>query len=261
MSCELSQGVLHGYLDGELDAARASEFENHLENCRECMAALDMEESLRASLQRGGLFEKAPAGLRQKIYAELGAPTPSQQVKQVGFWGKAWSSLRFPVLQWGAVATAFVLLAFTVWRFIPASRGGGEYDLMAAQAVDAHLRSLQPGHLTDVLSTDQHTVKPWFAGKVDFAPPVRDFTDAGFPLVGGRIDVVRGRTVAALVYGRRKHLINVFIWPTTRPDEGAHSGSQNGYHWIDWRKSGMEFCAVSDVAPADLEMLQRLTVE
>jgi anti-sigma factor RsiW len=140
--------------------------------------------------------------------------------------------------------------------------------------IDAHLRSLQPGHLTDVISTDQHTVKPWFDGKLDFAPPVRDFADQGFPLQGGRLDVVNNRTVAALVYGRRKHFVNVFIWPVSAAANGndkslaneasnekdatPESGSRQGYQWIEWRKNGMDFYAVSDTAPADLQELQRL---
>ena len=113
----------------------------------------------------------------------------------------------------------------------------------------------------DVVSTDQHTVKPWFDGKLDFAPPVHDFVNEGFPLQGGRLDVVHGRTVAVLVYARRKHLINVFVWPTTEPDSEPLSGSQLGYHWIDWRKSGMEMCAVSDVTPDDLAELQHLLMQ
>jgi anti-sigma factor RsiW len=133
--------------------------------------------------------------------------------------------------------------------------------VLAAEIVDAHLRSLQPGHLTDVVSTDQHTVKPWFDGKLDFSPPVQDFTDQGFPLQGGRVDVVHGRSVAALVYARRKHSVNVFVWPTDEKDDTPRFGSQQGYQWIDWRKGGMEFCAVSDAAPSALEQLQRLFTE
>jgi anti-sigma factor RsiW len=123
------------------------------------------------------------------------------------------------------------------------------------------LRSLQPGHLEDVQSTDQHTVKPWFDGKLDFAPPVHDFVNQGFPLQGGRLDVVHGRTVAVLVYARRKHLINVFVWPTTEADSQPLAGSQLGYHWIDWRNTGMEMCAVSDVSPDDLSELQHLLMQ
>jgi len=139
------------------------------------------------------------------------------------------------------------------------SRRAGDYEtVLAAEIVDAHLRSLQPGHLIDVVSTDQHTVKPWFDGKLDFSPPVQDFADQGFPLQGGRIDVIHGRAVAALVYGRRKHFVNVFVWPTDEKDAPPRSGSQQGYQWIEWRKAGMEFCAVSDAAPSALEQLQTL---
>jgi anti-sigma factor RsiW len=120
---------------------------------------------------------------------------------------------------------------------------------------------LQPGHLEDVISTDQHTVKPWFDGKVDFAPPVRDFTSDGFPLQGGRLDVVEGHQVAALVYGRRKHIVNVFVWPASGSDTQPQSGSQLGYNWIDWRKGGMEMYAVSDVSLSDLRELHKLLSE
>ena len=125
--------------------------------------------------------------------------------------------------------------------------------------MDAHLRSLQPGHLEDVISTDQHTVKPWFDGELDFAPPVRDFADAGFPLQGGRLDIVEGKTVAVLVYGRRKHLINVFIWPSAEPDAAPRFGTRLGYNWLEWTKNGMKMWAVSDVSAPELDALRNLT--
>ncbi len=112
--------------------------------------------------------------------------------------------------------------------------------------------------ITDVLSADQHTVKPWFDGRLDFSPPVRDFAEQGYPLQGGRLDVVEGRTIAALVYGRHKHEISVFIWPTTENDAAPRTGSHQGYQWICWRKDAMEFYAVSDTAASDLEQLQQL---
>jgi anti-sigma factor RsiW len=150
------------------------------------------------------------------------------------------------------------LLIYGGWRIASVNRADGGETLMASKIVDAHLRSLQPGHLEDVISTDQHTVKPWFDGKVDFAPPVCDFAEQGYPLQGGRLDVVDNRTVAALVYGRRKHIVNVFIWPTSEKDAAPRAGSIQGYQWIDWRKQGMEFYAVSDAAAPDLQQLQRL---
>jgi anti-sigma factor RsiW len=163
--------------------------------------------------------------------------------------------------RWLAVAATFLLAVFLGWRLLPILRGNRGETALASAIVDAHLRSLQPGHLEDVQSTDQHTVKPWFDGKLDFAPPVHDFVSNGFPLQGGRLDVVHGRTVAVLVYARRKHLINVFVWPTTEPDSQPLWGSQLGYQWIDWRKAGMEMCAVSDITPDDLAELQHLLMQ
>ena len=244
MSCEHAGAILHGYLDGELDAARASEFERHLEVCPECLSALEAQETLRTALQRAQLYEPAPVALRRKIRANLPAARP------VGF------GLRWTPMRWLALAVAALLLAFVGWRMLPGLNREGEYQ--AAELIDAHLRSLQAGHLTDVTSTDQHTVKPWFDGKLDFAPPVRDFANDGFPLQGGRLDVLRGRAVAALVYGRRKHVVNVFVWPSSEPDVAPREGSKLGYQWMAWRKGGMEFCAVSDTSAADLEQLQRL---
>jgi mycothiol system anti-sigma-R factor len=247
MSCELPRTMIHGYLDGELDAVRAAEFERHLEDCPECVTALESQESLRSSLHRAQVYEKAPPQLRQKVLASL---RPAQPISI--------SSRRPVIAQWLAVAAVLLLLLYSGWRLIPGLAEKNNQAALAAQIVDAHLRSLQPGHLIDVISTDQHTVKPWFDGKVDFAPPVQDFAADGFPLQGGRLDVVGGRTVAALVYGRRKHFVSVFIWPVAAPDTSPHTGSQQGYNWITWQKAGMEFYAVSDVSSSDLAELQRL---
>jgi anti-sigma factor (TIGR02949 family) len=245
MSCERADAVLHGYFDNELDAVGAAEFERHLEHCSECVSALEALESLRSSINRAQLYETAPSSLRKKVLAGLNParPVPGVLVRT-----------RWP---WLAIA-ASLLLALTGWQVASFHPGDNPESTLAAEAVDAHLRSLQPGHLTDVLSSDQHTVKPWFDGKLDFAPPVRDFADRGFPLEGGRLDAIHGRAIAALVYGRRKHLVNVFIWPTSESDASPRGGSRQGYQWLDWRRGGMEFCAVSDTAPADLDQLQRL---
>lgn len=250
MSCELPRTMIHGYLDGELDAVRAAEFERHLEQCPECVTALESQESLRSSLQRAELYEKAPAELRQKVLSSLrpaAGPIPFVAPRR-----------RAAVAQWLAIAAVLLLLLYSGWRLFPGLGQKNDQTALAAQIVDAHLRSLEPGHLTDVISTDQHTVKPWFDGKLDFAPPVQDFAADGFPLTGGRLDVVGGRTVAALVYGRRKHFVNVFIWPSSNPDAAPSTGAQQGYHWITWQKNGMAYWAVSDTAAADLDELQRL---
>jgi anti-sigma factor RsiW len=246
MICDRADAVVHGYFDNELDAAGAAEFKLHLEQCSECVCALEDLESLHASIGLAQLYERAPATLRKKILASLGparpvAVLPSRTVRR-----------------WLAVAAAILLATYASWRVTSLSRSGNYDTVLAAEIIDAHLRSLQPGHLTDVISTDQHTVKPWFDGKLDFSPPVQDFGDQGFPLQGGRIDVVHGRSVAALVYLRRKHFVNVFIWPTDEKVLAPSSGSQQGYQWLEWRKGGMEFCAVSDAAPSALEQLHSL---
>jgi anti-sigma factor RsiW len=248
MACERADTVVHGYFDNELDALRAAEFESHLEQCSECVAALDALESLRSTINVAQPYEKMSASFRKKILADL-------HVKRATVISPSRATADW---RWLAVAAAFLLLIFGGWRATSLNRGDSRETLMASRIVDAHLRSLQPGHLADVISTDQHTVKPWFDGKVDFAPPVRDFTEQGYLLQGGRLDVVDNRTVAALVYGRRKHVVNVFIWPTSDKDAAPRTGSIQGYQWIDWRKQGMEFYAVSDAAATDLEQLQRL---
>ena len=250
MSCDFSGTILHAYLDGELDAVRASEFERHLENCRECTATLGAAESLRSSLQRAQLYETAPAELRKKIRNELKISAASASGSPVAAW------------RWLAAAAAILLVTGMAWFAVPHFRSDSPGSVTSAEVIDSHIRSLQAGHLTDVTSTDQHTVKPWFDGKLDFIPPVRDFMDEGFPLIGGRLDVLGERNVAALVYGRRKHFINVFVWPTKDADTPIHPpGSRQGYQWVHWRHQGMEFCAVSDVSAQDLHELAQLFIQ
>jgi mycothiol system anti-sigma-R factor len=247
VGCELTHTVLHGYMDGELDAARAADFERHLISCADCVAVLEANESVRSSIQRAGLYERAPRALRQKIQAQLAGNTQASVMP-----------FRKPTQwRWLALAAAILVALFLGWR-LPWLLPGNQETALASAIVDAHLRSLQPGHLEDVVSTDQHTVKPWFDGKLNFAPPVRDFTNDGFPLIGGRLDVIDGRTVAALVYGRRKHVVNVFV-AKAQPDElWSGSGDIQGYHWSAWQNGTFAFCAVSDAAPPDLDQLKQL---
>ena len=249
MSCDRTGTVLHAYFDNELDALGAAEFERHLENCLECTDAWAGMKALRSSLNSAGLYEKTPESLRRKLRADLDVTKPVTVLPSRRPW------------QWLAMTAALLLVVYTGWRIVSVRPVGNEKTMLAAEIVDAHLRSLQPGHLSDVISTDQHTVKPWFDGRLDFAPPVRDFAEQGFPLQGGRLDVIHGRTIAALLYGRRKHVVNVFVWPTREADASPQAGSQLGYNWVDWRKNGMEFCAVSDTSPTDLSQLQKLFVE
>jgi anti-sigma factor RsiW len=245
--CELSKPHVHAYVDGELDAAGTANFEQHLKSCADCASTLASAQSLRTSLQQEGLYERAPIGLRKKILSSLPAAAPP--VKQ------GTSAIR-----WLALAAALVIAAFLGTEIFVSIGKIGQRPLAIA-AVDAHLRSLQPGHLTDVESSDQHTVKPWFDGKVDFAPPVRDFVDQGFPLLGGRLDVLEGHTVAALIYGRRKHIVSVFVSKPQGSETSSGAGELQGYHWLTWQKNGFLYCAVSDAAPGDLQQLQELLLQ
>jgi len=244
MSCGQAQW-LHGYFDGELDAARAAEFDAHLEGCGACTQALATQNALRAALGAADLYLRAPASLRSRLRAEVRRP-------------RAAFVPQLPVLRGLAAAAAVALVFVGGWQTLAWRAGVAERDV-ATQVLDAHLRSLQLTHLTDVASTDQHTVKPWFVGKIDFAPPVAEFSAEGFPLVGGRLDVVGGRSVAALVYNRRKHVINLFIWPSEESDAAPRSGVQRGYTWMRWTRGGMRFWAVSDVPASELEELARLS--
>ena len=135
----------------------------------------------------------------------------------------------------------------------------GQSPRITAELIDAHVRSLQPGHLIDVQSTDQHTVKPWFDGKLSFIPPVTDYSGQGFPLLGGRLDVVDGNSIAALVYGRRKHIVSLFVWPRRNSERiSDDSGSRQGYNWSTWQSGDMEFCLVSDASADDIRELRSL---
>lgn len=244
MPCEFSKLHVHAYIDGELDAAGSANFEQHLKTCPDCASTVDSAESLRSSLRQAELYERAPLGLRSRILSSLPLLVPSVKREP------------FPV-RWLALA-AGLLLAALLGREIFVATAWLAQKPLAIAAVDAHLRSLQPGHLTDVGSSDQHTVKPWFDGRVDFAPPVKDFAADGFPLLGGRLDVLDGRTVAALVYGRRKHIISVFLSRSQGSETLSSAGDIRGYHWLAWQSDGFVYCAVSDVSPTDLQQLQGL---
>ncbi len=248
--CRQTTLLLHGYLDNELDAARAAEFEQHLVQCHECASQYATQQSLRAVLRASNLYSKASHALARRIRSDIREATEKPSpLAQVMSW------------RWLAPAVSVALLLVVFWRIGPRFVSKTPEQALAAEVVDAHVRSLLPGHLTDVASTDQHTVKPWFDGKLDFAPPVRDFSEVGYSLIGGRLDVLNGRTVAALVYGRRKHFINLYVWPSESAESPETSFSRQGFNVVHWNRNGMNFWAVSDVPREDLvqfaQMLER----
>jgi len=250
--CEYAEDRLQAYLDDELDAPGAAEFERHLQTCADCSTALGAERALRSSLGKAQLYERAPTNLRSAIRAQI-APASVRGIRAVP-----------PPTNWKwlAIAALFLLAvcsAMLTWSLLR-NRGGASE--LATAAVDAHLRSLQPGHLADVQSTDQHTVKPWFDGRIDFAPKVADFSSDGFPLLGGRLDVLNGKTVAALVYGRRKHMINVFVGQQGTMELENGAGEMQGYRWLAWQAGGFDYLAVTDAGAGELTQLRlQLTKE
>lgn len=249
MNCELAKSTVHGYFDGELDAVRSAEFERHLENCVECQAELKDIESLRALVHESNLYEHASPQFRGRIRKQLAQAAGAERVRP------GYSRRWFLVPTFGVLAAAAALLAIVFFIIQPRAQSAQ----ITAELIDAHVRSLQPGHLMDVQSTDQHTVKPWFDGKLDFIPPVSDYSEQGFPLVGGRLDVVDGHNVAALVYSRRKHIINLFVWPYRQKERGfGSSGSRQGYNWMTWESGEMRFCLISDAALSDVGELKDL---
>ncbi|MGA8221841.1 MAG: anti-sigma factor [Candidatus Acidiferrales bacterium] len=242
-------GLLHAYLDGELDLVRSLDFEEHLKSCPDCAQELWTQRNLREAFRSAHLYERAPEGLQARIRAAL--PHESKVVEMGMSRRHMWNL--------AAVAAAIILVFVFSWRMLPGLMGRSHAEMLAQEVVASHIRSLQPGHLMDVESTDQHTVKPWFNGKIDFSPPVRDFSADGFPLVGGRLDYIDQRPAAALVYQRNKHFINVYVWPGAEREEGgAREASQQGYNIVFWQRGGMYFCAVSDLNSAELQQFAQL---
>jgi anti-sigma factor RsiW len=253
MSCDLTRRYVSGYLDGELDLVRTIEMEAHLKGCPDCAQELESLKALRAALQGSSFAYAAPAALRDRIQSSLRASSGVEVRKR---------KIEWPSLHFWQLAGAFALLALisiSGWQWSARLRVPSSDQRIAAEVFSSHVRSLEGNHLMDVVSTDQHTVKPWFDGKLDFSPPVEDLASDGFPLAGGRLDYLEGREVAALIYQRRKHFINVFVWPNpTGSSSSQVIESRQGYNILRWSGNGFEFWAASDVAAPDLTQFVRL---
>ena len=241
---------LQADLDGELQAGDAAAVAAHMLTCPDCASARSDLSALSARLRSELSYHAAPARLRQAIEARIApraaAPQPAPVIPLRA--ARSWRDLGLPFGAGFALAACLALV-------IVLPRGQGQ---LADSIVASHIRALQPGHLMDVVSTDQHTVKPWFDGRLDFAPPVKDFAAQGFPLIGGRLDYLDGRPVAALSYRRDKHIIDVYVWPGSAALAASAEGTVDGYNVEHWAQDGMVFWAVSDVEAAQLADFARL---
>jgi anti-sigma factor RsiW len=249
MTCQESTRLLAGYFDSELDLVHTLEVEDHLSTCAACASILEADRALRANIARSRLRFSASSISKRDIRAAVATAFPPEK-----------SAPKRHTWNWGlAVATAaLIFCAVLTWKLLPASTSNNS-TAVADEAIADHIRALMPGHLSDVESTDQHTVKPWFDGKLDFAPPVENFAAQGFPLIGGRLDYLDQHPAAALVYQRRKHFISVFLLPATGEADRAESKTtERGYNVISWTRGSMRYWLVSDLNPAELEELAKL---
>ena len=247
MNCETAKTFLDSYVDGELDLVNHVGFEEHIEDCQECHREYEGRLGLMAAFAADrSLRYQAPVDLRKRITASLHELEPAESEPFFGGW-LSW--------RWTPVfATAALLLAVVMTAIVAIRPGGNGDDLVADEVVSAHIRSMMVSHLMDVPSTDQHTVKPWFDGKLDFAPPVVDLAQQNLTLIGGRLDYAGGRPVAALVYQRRQHIINLFVSPAQNaPNQANKTSVRQGFNLIHWTRSGMTFWAVSDLNMSELQ--------
>jgi anti-sigma factor RsiW len=227
-------------MDGELDLVRNLEIEQHLQECSACAATVARHRVLQNALHDPALYHRPPARLRERIRSSL--PHAGQP------------SVTFPAVHWRAlrVAAAVAFVALLGWGVVHLISSQAEGSL-AEEVVSDHARSLMPGNLLGFVSTEQHRVKPWFNDKVEFSPTVKDLKDEGFPLKGGRLEYLDKRRVAVLIYGRREHIINVFVWPAaTDADTTPESLSRQGYHLLHWNQGGLTYWAVSDLNEREL---------
>jgi anti-sigma factor RsiW len=244
LNCPEIQTLLHGYVDGELDLLKSLEIEQHLQECSACAQAHTSLQAVRTAIQHSSLYFRTPPDLAKRIQSSVRRASHEELTRRL---------LPRHLLA-VAVAASLALITATGWALVRVRTAQSADAFLTQELVANHVRSqMLPSHRFDVASSDPHTVKPWFEGKLDFSPPVKDLVVEGFPLVGGRLDYVHGRPVAALVYQRRKHSINLFIWPSTPGSETAtRMVTRQGYHLFRWIQSGMTHWAVSDLNDREL---------
>ena len=248
--------LLPAYVDQELGVSETIQIERHLNNCFECQQDFEQQSQLSAQLKSVAFHFEAPAGLAQRISDAL----PTERSIPAVPTDKRWQfgerfGWHFDRFNMGALLATLVAVLWSGSMFLSTPSA---QDQLTDEIVASHVRSLQVDHLSDVISTDRHTVKPWFNGKLNFSPPVFDLASQGYPLTGGRLDYINGRPVAALIYHHQLHPINLYIWPTSDHNAAPVSQTRQGYHLVYWTIGGMTYWAVSDVAAADLTTFETL---
>jgi anti-sigma factor RsiW len=251
VTCEDARLLVNAYVDRELDVVKSLEIEAHLNGCAACAREEASLRALHSMFGNSSLYHEAPARLERQVRVALREARRTES-------GRGFALRRYSWV--GAAAAAVLFLAIIVKDVLPPGSSAGE--VTAREVVNEHLRSLTGNHLTDVLSSNQHTVKPWFDGRLNFTPPVKDLGPEGFPLVGGRLDYLDNRPVAALVYRRRQHIINLFIAPAEHAGDARPTGQvRAGYNIVHWMKSGMTYWAVSSLSAAELAKFAQLVSE
>jgi anti-sigma factor RsiW len=240
-ACVDRELLLGGLVDGELDAANTALAEAHIARCDGCREQVERLQAVRALLSMPGVRHSAPGALTDRI-SRLPELSPRATP---GRWLPGWLA---PGLA-GAIAASLAIVTLAPL---------GASSALDEQIVSSHVRSLQPEHLTDVQTTNRHIVKPWFNGRVDFSPPVPELADQGFPLAGGRLDSIDGKTVAAIVYHRRLHVVNLYVWPAG--EAPAKGFVKDGFAVREWSRSGLRYAAVSDIPDSELEQFERLFI-
>jgi mycothiol system anti-sigma-R factor len=245
MQCDEVRPLLEAYVDGELAEAERVQLRDHLADCPECGPEATALEHLRDGIRQSAPVYRAPEALRSEIRFALRrqAATSARGARPAPGWLAYAASILLAV----AVGSGGTLLI----------TGERQEDAVANELIDSHLRSLLGNHLTDVASSDQHTVKPWFAGRSELSPPAVDLAGEGFPLVGGRLDLIAGKPIPALVYRRREHVVNVFVLPASRGDL-AKTLTRRGYSLRHWDEGDLGFWAVTDAAPSELAEFERV---
>ena len=245
MNCVELQELIHGCLDAEVAIPQALQIERHLASCETCQRVYRQMHALRSAIREQAPYYPAPPALRRRVLDQL--PT-----------ARAAPATRTLAVRWWQAGAALAGTALLTWTLTTGLWSASVPGHLSDDILASHLRSLLAANVADVLSSDQHTVKPWFNGKLDFSPPVPDLAAQGFPLVGGRLDYLDGRPVAALVYRHRQHIINLFVWPAgATPASRPRLTSRQGYQLLHWTGEGMTFWAISDLNSDELEQFQR----